>query len=318
MRVFIAGATGVLGRRLVTRLTSRGVEVVGLARSPANEASIRSMGGTASRADLFDERAMAHAIEGADIVVHAVTAIPEGFRARFRRAWQVNDRLRREGTRALVTAASLAGARQYLQQSVAWVVRSASPSAFYDEEVLPDPPALVRSAVEGEEIAREIGSRDGLSVGILRGGVFYGPEATRSMMDLIQKGWMPIPGEGAALKAPIHVDDMAGAFLAAADAGIGGIWNVVDDEPVTLSRLLRHLAAVMGAPEPRRIPPWCARLLVGRDTFESLTTPMNTSNAKLRRELGWTPSFPTYREGIEHTVAVWRREGLLPPLEKIL
>lgn len=302
-----------LGRRLVTQLVARGTEVVGLARTPAAASLIRSLGGRPAQVGLFESGLLARAMKGVDVVVHAATAIPPGLRARLRSAWAANDRIRRDGTRALATAAAAAGARQYLQQSVAWVVKSPRGERFYDEDVPPDPPVLVRSAVDGERIAREIGRRHGLRVGILRGGTFYGPDASRPMAPLIRRGRMPIPGRGDGLIAPIHVDDMASAFVLAAQSGAEGTWHVVDDERVTLARLLQRLADVMGAPEPPRIPMWWARLLLGRHVVESLTTSMNTSNAKLRRELGWTPSFPTYREGIAQLVAVWRHENLLSP-----
>ena len=309
MKVFIAGATGVLGRRLVACLAARGGEVAGLARTPAAGSLIRSLGGKPVPVDLYDPAGLARAIEGAEVVIHAATAIPAGVRARFRKAWNENDRIRREGTRALVQAAAAAGVRLYLQQSVAWVVKSPGGSRPYDEDVLPDPPALVQSAVDGEHIAQEIGHRRGLRVGVLRAGAFYGPDASRAMAAVIRKGWMPIPGEGDALIAPIHEQDMVNAVVAVAEAGAEGIWHVVDDERVTLSRLLRHFAHVLGAPEPRPIPAWRARLLLGSHVLESLTTSAATSNAKIRRELGWAPVFPTYREGMADLVSVWQREG---------
>jgi nucleoside-diphosphate-sugar epimerase len=310
VKVFIAGATGVLGRGLVARLAARGAEVAGLARTPSAGSLIRSLDGQPVHVDLFDTAALARAIEGADVVIHAATAIPPGIRARFRRAWSENDRIRREGTRALVKAAAAAGARFYLQQSVAWVVKSPGGSRPYDEDVTPDAPALVQSAVDGEHIAQEIGDRRGLRVGVLRAGVFYGPDASRAMAAVIRKGWMPIPGEGDSLVAPIHVADMVSAVVAVAEARAAGIWHVVDDERVTLAGLLRHLAHALGAPVPPRVPVWRARLLLGGHVLESLTTSANTCNAKIRRELGWTPAFPTYRKGIADLVSVWRREDV--------
>jgi nucleoside-diphosphate-sugar epimerase len=309
VKFFIAGATGVLGRGLVGRLAARGGKVAGLARTPSAGSLIRSLGGQPVHVDLYDTAALARAIEGADVVIHAATAIPPGIRARFRRAWSENDRIRREGTRALVKAAAAAGARLYLQQSVAWVVKSSDGSRAYDENVTPEAPALVQSAVDGEHIAREIGDRRGLRVGVLRAGAFYGPAASRAMAAVIRKGWMPIPGNGDSLVAPIHEEDMVSAVVAAAEAGAAGIWHVVDDERVTLAGLLRHLARVLGAPQPPQIPTWRARLLLGGHVLESLTTSANTSNAKIRRELGWTPAFPTYRDGIADMVAAWQRQG---------
>ena len=309
MRCFIAGATGVLGRRLVRGMAASGFEVVGIARTPSADGLIRSLGGRPSRVSLFDERGLATAMEGADVVIHAATSIPSGSAARFRFRWNENDRIRREGTRALATAAAAAGVRHLLQQGVAWVVPPGREGP-YDEGIRPDPPALVRSSVEGEEIAREIGARHGMRVGVLRGGVFYGPEATRPILGLLRRRWMPVPGAGEVLKAPIHEEDMASAFIAAARTGAEGVWHVVDDQPVSLARLLGDLARVVGAPGPRHIPMRRARLLMGSAVLESLTAPMNTSNTRIRRELGWAPSYPTYRDGIAQMVETWRQEAL--------
>jgi nucleoside-diphosphate-sugar epimerase len=179
VKCFIAGATGVLGRRVVAGLTARGTEVVGLACTRAAGSVIRSLGGRPAHVDLFDAAGLAQAMRGADVVIHAATAIPPGFRARFRTAWEENGRIRGEGTRVLATATATAGGPLYLQQN---------------------------------------------------------------------------------------------------------------------------------APRPPRISGRLARLLLGPHVLESLTTSMSTCNAKIRRELGWTPCFPSCREGIAHMVGVWRRE----------
>lgn len=307
MRIFIAGATGVLGRQLVRRFTDVGHEVVGLARSDANAEVIRALGGRSARADLFDLDSLTQAAEGADVVIHAATAIPAGAGMRFRKGWKANDRIRRQGTRILTQAAAAVGAGAYLQQSVAWVVRTAPGGPAYDEDTPPDPPELLRSAVDGERIARSAGAAHGFRVGVLRGGSFYGPEASRSMAALVRERRMPVVGAGTQLVAPIHEADVARAFLVAAESDAEGTWHVVDDEPVPYATLLRHFASAMEAPEPRRIPRWLGRLVLGRHVLESLTTSMNTSNARARRELGWVPRFPTYRDGMAATV--WAREG---------
>lgn len=305
MRIFIAGATGVLGRQLVRRFTDAGHEVVGLARTDANAELIRALGGRPARADLFDLESLSAAAEGADVVIHAATAIPAGASMRSRKGWEVNDRIRREGTRTLTGAAGAVGADLYLQQSVAWVVETAPDGPAYDEDTPPNPPELLRSAVDGERIARSAGAAHGFHVGVLRGGSFYGPEASRGTAALLRARRMPVVGAGEQLVAPIHEADMARAFLAAAESDAEGTWHVVDDEPVPHATLLRHFASALGAPEPRRIPRWLGRLLLGRHVLESLTTSMNTSNARARRELGWAPRFPTYRDGIAATVRAW-------------
>jgi len=313
MKIFIAGATGVLGRRLVPMLAERGHHVLGLARSREKAELVRTLGGTPVEADLFDENSLAAAAAGAEVVIHAATAIPDPKSARSLAAWSMNDRIRREGTRALAAAAARVGARRYLQQSVVWVVKSRGPGEPYDEDTPPNPPLLLRTAIEAEAIARDAGARHGFSVGILRGGCFYGPDTTsRAMAEMLLARRLPIIGTGENLVASIHPEDMAHAFALAAEAEVTGTWHVVDDQPLPLATVLRMLADAVGAPPPRSIPLWLARILAGKHVVESLTTPMNTTNARIRRELGWAPRYPTLREGLAATVEAWRREGFPP------
>lgn len=305
MRVFITGATGVLGRRLVRLLAARGDAVRGVVRSDEGEALVRRLGGEPVRAGLFDAGALARAAEGAEVVVHAATAIPTAPRTR-PADWALNDRIRREGTEALLRAAADAGARLYLQQSVVWVAgRDGKP---FDEDTPPAPGILVRSALDGERIAQELGAARGLPVGVLRCGVFYAADAghTIGMAAALRRRQLPIIGPGDNLLAPIHADDAAGAFVTAALRGRAGLWHVVDDEPVTLARLLREFAERLGAPPPRRVPRWLARLLAGPLAVETVSTSMNTSNARFKRETGWQPAYPTYREGLASVVREWQ------------
>jgi 2-alkyl-3-oxoalkanoate reductase len=305
MRVFVAGATGVLGRRLVAELASRGHEVVGLARGPEAAERVRAAGGRPAEGALFDATSLARAAEGAEVVIHAATAIPTGLGARRRSAWAMNDRIRTEGTRALVEAAGRVGARRYLQQSVAWVVRADAGGPWFDEETPVDPPALLGSAVEGERIAREEGGRRGLEVGVLRGGWFVAADAahTREMAAMLRAGRWPVLGRGDFRVAPVHADDAARGFALAAESAAVGTWNLVDDEPVASAVFAGHFAERLGARRPRSLPLWLVRLLLGGQVVEALTTSMNTSNARARAELGWAPRHPTYRESLAEVVA---------------
>jgi nucleoside-diphosphate-sugar epimerase len=308
MRIFIAGATGVLGRRLVQQLHERGHEVVGLARSEAGERRIGTLGGISSRADLFDAEALARAAEGSEVVIHAATAIPTKQRPG-PSDWAMNDRIRREGTRALTTAAAKVGAKLYLQQSITWIARPPDGSPFdEDSPTYPDP--VTRSALDGELIAREAGERSGFATGVLRCGLFYGADSahTRLLGDGLTKRRIPIVGRGDAIWTNLHLDDAAGAFVAAAEAGRGGLWHVVDDEPVTVARFLMDFAERLGAPPPRRVPVWLARLLAGQTAVNFLRMSMRTTNARFRREVGWTPRFPSYRAGLDQIVAAWQAE----------
>lgn len=307
MNVFIAGAAGDLGRALIGAFTASGHRVTGLVRHEAAAEVVRARGGTPVRGDVFDPAALRRAADGAEVVIHALTAIPSGAAVRRASAWTENDRLRRAGTEALAAAAAAVGARRYLQQSVAWVVRRAPGDPPFDETTPVDPPALLRSAVDGEAIARAAGARHGFSVGVLRGGAFYGADtgASRGIAALLRRRQMPVIGRGDFLVAPIHVDDMASAFVAAAVSDREGTWHVVDDAPLPFASLLRAYADALGAPAPRAVPRWLARILLGPLVMESLTTSMHTSNARIRRELGWAPAIPSVAVGIPAMVRAW-------------
>jgi len=171
MNIFVAGATGVLGRRLVKQFSERGHQVTGLARSRAGERIVEGLGGTPRFADLFDSAALVHAAEGAEVVIHAATAIP--VKARTRASdWEANDRIRGEGTEALVDCAGRVGAKQFIFQSIVWVARPADDSEF-DEDSPADPDPLIRSALDGERIAQEASARGGFAGCVLRCGWFY-------------------------------------------------------------------------------------------------------------------------------------------------
>jgi 2-alkyl-3-oxoalkanoate reductase len=309
LRAFIAGATGVLGRALIRQFRGHGHEVLGLVRSLEGEQLVRSLGGEPRHADLFDADALARAAEGAEVVIHAATAIPVKSRPR-PEDWATNDRIRREGTQALTQAAKKVGARLYLQQSITWVARPPDQSAF-DEDSLPDPDAVTQSALDGERIALETGQKTGMAVGVLRCGWFYGPDSphTRMMADGLRNRHIPILGDGEAVWSCLHTEDAAGAFVAAATAGRGGLWHVVDDRPVAAREFLTGFARRLGAPPPRRVPVWLARLVAGRYAVRFLTASTRTSNVRIRRDLGWSPRYPTFEDGLDQVVSRWREQG---------
>ena len=310
MRVAIAGATGVLGRRMVRQFLERGHGVVGLARDEKGLETIRRLGGEAVVGDIFDAGSLAAAFGRADVVIHAATSIPvnvSGSRA----AWELNDRLRREGTRALVEAAARVGAKTYVQQSVVWVARPADDSFFEEKTEVGVPGELYASAFDGERIAREAGGRHGFNVAVLRCGGFYAPDAqhTRMFAQGLLKRRLPLIGGGSAVSANLHADDAAGAFVAAAEAGRSGLWHVTDDEPTTIREMLLEFARELGAPRPRRLPLWLARLFVPKVVLDFFTRSTRTSNRLFREEVGWSPRFPSFRVGLEDVVRVWRAEG---------
>jgi nucleoside-diphosphate-sugar epimerase len=309
MRVFIAGASGVLGRRLVQQLTARGHSVVGQVRSLKAESAVRAAGGEPRHADLFDAESLAKAGDGCDTVIHAATAIPTK-RKVVPADWAMNDHIRRKGTRCLTEAAAKIGAKTYLQQSIVWIVRPKDESAFdEDSPAVPDP--AIQSAIDAESIAREAGSADGFTVAILRGGFFYDSESahTRMLADGLRKHQLPIIGTGDAVWAMIHTDDAASAYVTVAQSPKNGVWHVVDNELVTVRAFLVEFAARLGTRPPRRVPTWLARWIADEQAVAYFTRSTRTTNARLRRDFGWTPRYPTYREGLDQIIAAWNAES---------
>ena len=304
MNIFIAGSTGVLGRRLVEQFVARGHQVTGLVRSREGERLVEDLGGTPRFADLFDSAALVHAAQGADVVIHAATAIPTAARTTAR-DWQTNDRIRREGTASLAECAARVGARQFIFQSIVWVARPADDGAF-DEDSPPNPDPIIQSAVDGEEITKQAAARGGFAGSVLRCGWFYSADSVhiRQFAGGLKRRRMPIIGLGGAIWRMLHADDAAGAFVAAAESGKAGLWHVVDDEPVTAAEFLSAFAERLSAPLPRRVPAWLVRLLAGRATVDFLTHSTRTSNARFKRDTGWQPTFPSYRKGLDEVVAL--------------
>jgi nucleoside-diphosphate-sugar epimerase len=303
MRVFIAGATGVLGRRLVEQLSRRGHEVIGLVRDLKGEHLVRGLGGTPRYSELFKSSALVHAAEGAEVIIHAATAIPTSARVR-RGDWAMNDRIRREGTLALAETAATVGARQLIFQSITWVARPADDGPFNEDSPV-NPDAITQSAVDGEQTAQGVAAEHGFAAAILRCGWFYAADSahTRSFVDGLRARKFPIIGTGNAVWSLLHADDAASAFVIVAESGQGGLWHVVDGEPVTSGQYLTTLAEKLGAPPPRKIPAWLARLFAGRDAVEFLTRSTRTTNERFCRQFNWQPRYSSYREGLEQVLS---------------
>ncbi len=317
MKVFVAGATGVLGKRLVRQFSGEGHEVVGLSRGEEGDEIIRQRGGKPHRGDILEESTLLEGARGADVLIHAATAIPTSTKPS-PEEWEQNDRIRRRGTRNLTDVATRVGARQYLQQSITWVARQPDGSAF-DEESPVHPDRITQSALDGEQIARQVGEEHELRVGILRCGWFYAADAhhTRELGSRLANRRLPILGGGLlgrndATVSLIHVEDAAGAFLRTAETGAEGLWHIVDDRPVTVAEFLKRIARRLGVEEPYRIPGWLARPLIGSYNVKFFTTSKPTTNRRARDELEWEPRFPTLEEGIEEVVGRWEEEGFPP------
>lgn len=320
MKVFIAGATGVLGRRLVDRLTDRDHEVIGLARDNTGEDLIKRRGGVPRRGDVLELETLEPTIDDdVEVLVHAATAIPDSTKPSDDE-WARNDRVRREGAKNLLAAAPT-GLRQVLFPSVVWVARQPDGSPF-DETADRYPDRATQSAADVEDFFQERATMDEFDAAILRCGFFYASDArdTRTWGDRLLDGDLPIVGGGLlgrrdAELSFVHMNDAAAAFVNAIEAEAGGIYHIVDNEPVTGAEFFRTFADLLDAPEPSRVPSWLARFFVGKINAEGFTSPMPTTNEKAKQELSWEPEYPTYREGLRQVVKAWQADGTLAELQ---
>ena len=307
MKIFVAGATGAIGRRLVPHLVRRGHEVVGTTRTPAKAELLRELGALPAVVDALDEPAVKAAIAAAqpDVVVHELTAIPQVVDPRRLDGQFVEtNRLRTEGTDHLMAAARSAGVRRIVAQSFAmWAYARTGGSIKTEEDAIEtDPPASVRATLAAilhvEGAVTEATDLEGIA---LRYGGFYGAGTSLGegapALEMIRKRRFPIVGRGTGISSFIHVDDAATATVAAIERGAPGIYNVTDDEPAPVSAWLPALADAIGAPPPRRVPVWLARPLIGEAGVAMMTDLRGASNAKAKRELGWQPRFASWREG---------------------
>jgi nucleoside-diphosphate-sugar epimerase len=303
LRIFLAGATGALGRRLVPQLIERGHHVTGTTRSNAD--LLRALGAEPVQVDPLDAAAVRAAVVAAepDVVVHELTALADlGMVRNFDKAFAMTNRLRTEGTDHLIAAARAAGARRLVWQSYAgWpYAREGGLIKSEDDQLDPEPPADVRETLAAiRHLEAAVTGAEGMEGIVLRYGGFYGPgtsiDAGGQHVELMRKRRLPVGGDGAGIWSLVHIDDAAAATVAAIEGGAPGIYNVVDDAPAPTSELLPALAAAVGAPPPRRVPGWLVRLMAGPQALSMMTSARGASNAKARHELGWTPRF-TWRD----------------------
>jgi 2-alkyl-3-oxoalkanoate reductase len=312
MRVLVAGASGVLGRRIVRGLVMRGHSVVAVVRRESSVKTVTNLGAEARVAHLFDADAVARASSGCEVIVRAATAIPTKVRTR-PKDWAMNDRIRREGTRALTRAAAQVGARAYLQESIVWAVRAPDGGAF-DETGLPAEGPILLSTLDAEQIAREAGEESGFVSTTLRFGSFYSADSwhTQLLAKSLARRRPVLIGRGDPTWSFIHVDDAAAAFVVAIEAPKAGVWHVIDDRPAPLRDFLTALAKGIHADPPKRAPRWLARLVAGRYAVDLLSSSFVTSNARFSRDFGWRPSLPTYVEGLSQVVREWQSEDFPP------
>ncbi|WP_135826540.1 NAD-dependent epimerase/dehydratase family protein [Halorussus ruber] len=315
MKIFVAGATGVLGRRLVEQFNTNGHDVVGLTRDEEGDRIVSSQGGTPHRGDVTDYESLVGGAEEADVVIHAATAIPTAQKPTAE-DWEQNDRIRIEGAKNLTRVAAEVDANQYVQPSVVWVARQPDGSKF-DESADPNPDRTTKSALEAESIVETAGEEHGFDTAILRYGWFYGPESAqiRNIAENLVSGDMPIVGGGLlgrkdATVSCIHVEDAASALVTAVESDASGLWHVVDEEPVAVESFLKQFASELNADDPSRIPGWLARFFIGKDNVRFFTNSMPTTNRAFKREFDWEPTYPTYRDGVEAVVEAWETENV--------
>jgi len=314
MKIFVAGATGVLGRELVPQLVARGHEVAGMTRSTSKQALVRSLGARPVVADALDPDAVAQAVASAEpeVIVHELTALSGKMSIRDARhpdrspMAQMTNRLRTEATDHLLAAGRAVGARRFVAQSFGAFryAHTGGPVLTEDEPLDPDPPASLRPVVEGllylERAVTTIEWGEGLA---LRYGGFYGPGTAISlapdapMAAPIRKRQFPIVGDGGGILSHIHIQDAASATVAAVEHGRPGIYYVVDDDPAPVREWLPVLASALDAKPPRRIPRWLGRLAAGEAATLMMTEVRGASNAKAKRELGWQPRYSSWRQG---------------------
>jgi 2-alkyl-3-oxoalkanoate reductase len=310
MKVFVAGASGVIGRPLVRQLVEAGHEVTGTTRREEKAGPIREAGGTAVVCDALDATALDAAVRAAEpeVVINQLTQLPQKYEPRKASFYEGTDLVRREGGRNLLAAARAVGARRFLTQSICFLY---APEGDWvkDEDARPfdDAPGHFREAVEtmtGHE--QEALAAEGIESLVLRYGQFYGPGTYYApdghLGREVGKRRFPIVGAGTGTFSFLAMEDAASATVAALDRGGPGIYNVCDDEPAPLHEWLPVYAEALGAKPPRRVPLWLAKLVAGGAVAEQAIAMRGASNAKARAKLGWEPRYPSWRQGFQEAL----------------
>lgn len=304
MRVFVAGGTGVIGRRLVPQLVARGHQVTATTTSEAKLGLLQQQGAGAIVMDGLDAAAVGEAVAAAqpDAIVNQMTAlsVAHAGKPNLRKAERFfagTNRLRSEGTDHLIAAADATGVSHVVSQSAA-IFNGVRAGGWVKTE--DDPLEVVEGTKAINHLEDAIVSAGGA---VLRYGGLYGAGANDDQVRFVRKRMFPLVGEGSGYFSWVHVDDAARATVLAVEQGARGVFNIVDDEPAPVSEWLPHLARCAGAKPPRRVPAWLARLLAGEMMVGMMTEGRGFSNAKAKRELGWEPSFPSWRQGFRAELA---------------
>ncbi len=313
MRVFVAGASGVIGRRLVPRLVDAGHAVWGMTRQEANAATIRALGAEPVLCDAFDHDAVARTLDQArpDVLVHQLTDIPPAIDPRrYGQQMASNDRLRTVGTRNLMDGAVDAGIKRVVAQSIAFVYAPGPGSPRTEQDPLFDeaPPPFGRSVRAIRDLETAITTTAGIEGVVLRYGFFYGPgtayASDGSIADLVRRHRFPLVGAGTGVWSFVHVDDAAQATALATEHAAPGIYNIVDDEPAPAAAWLPAYAQALHAKPPIHVPTFAGRLRGGTYAVFLMTEMVGASNAKAKEAFGWKPEHPSWRTSF----ATWLEE----------
>jgi 2-alkyl-3-oxoalkanoate reductase len=302
MRVFVAGATGALGRHLVPGLVAEGHEVTATTRTPGKVGRLREAGAEPVVVDGLDREAVIAAVlaAGPEVIVHQMTALADLRSLRkVDQGFAATNELRTRGTDNLLAAATRAGTRRVVAQSNAGMYeRSGGPVKTEEDPLASRPPssssARSLAAIKQVDETVPLSSPEGI---VLRYGGFYGPGASDPLLDMVRKRRVPVIGGGTGIWSFIEITDAAAATLAAVERGDPGVYNVVDSDPAPVAEWLPYLAEVAGAKPPLRMPAWLGRLLAGAFVVDQMTNWRGASNEKARKALGWEPRYPSWREG---------------------
>jgi 2-alkyl-3-oxoalkanoate reductase len=306
MKIFVAGATGAVGKRLIPLLVASGYEVVAMTRSPEKVDSLNAAGVQPIVADGLDRTAVMEAVMKAEpeIVIHQMSGLT-GIKSykKFDKEFALTNRLRTEGTNYLLEATRAAGGRRLIAQSFGnWNYERTGTGPKGEEDPLdPKPPANQRRSIQAiRHLEQAVTGADGIEGVVLRYGNFYGPGTgfalDGDLVKLVRKRNLPIVGDGGGVWSFIHMDDAATATIAAI-ASAPGVYNIVDDEPAPVAEWLPDLARAIEAKSPRRVPVWLGRLAIGEVGVSMMTHIRGASNAKAKREIGWTPIYKSWRDG---------------------
>src|SRR5919112_671938 len=308
MRVFVAGATGAIGKQLVPRLVEAGHEVHGMTRSESKQAMLHELGAVPVVADALDPDQVAEAVGRArpEVIVHQLTAIGAVDMRHFDRDFALTNRLRTEGTDHLLSAGQAVGVRRFVAQGVGGYgayARTGGPVKTEEDPLDPTPARGMRETLAAIHHLEEavLGARwtEGI---VLRYGTFYGPGTSlapgEEQFELVRRRKFPLVGDGAGVWSFIHVADAAEATVTAVEHGSRGAYNIVDDDPAPVAEWLPALAQTLGAKKPVRVPRFVGRLFAGEAGVVMMTEVRGASNAKAKRELGWRPAHPSWRQGL--------------------